>query len=370
MKRILVITLVAMLCWPTLVEAGTLHAQVVEIHDGRTITVVNMGRRLKIILKAADAPEGDQPYADIARQHLADLILGKQVIVEYTELASGSVLVARVFCNEMDVGQQMVRDGVAWYDSTYDKELGQLSSRLYAESEQAARSERRGIWQDTSPIPPWEWRQARAARQDRGVHAIPSSTPTSPKATPQTAVATSPVKETRALNSAPLTGEAERLVWPLFALGGEEFAVRIPSGGRQFPLEIEVPQGESVQANYYFVSHPRIKYVAFWASGPNQGQAVSSFFEQAFAGFQYGFERSFEAKGLPFSCKLAEGKDITLNGYTGRRYKLDGCFLNGGARLYYKTEGKRMKLYLVGITSEIPGDPAVEQFLESFSIRK
>src|SRR5256885_9210919 len=106
MKRLLMLAFVVVLCWPALAHAVVLQAEVAEVQDGKTIIVTNMGRQLKVVLKGADAPEAGQVYGDVARQHLADLILGRRVAVEYTELRRSESVVARVYCDNVDIGQQ------------------------------------------------------------------------------------------------------------------------------------------------------------------------------------------------------------------------------------------------------------------------
>jgi thiol-disulfide isomerase/thioredoxin len=103
-----------------------------------------------------------QEFGDVARQHLSSLILNKDVEVDFDGFRSGQVL-AKVYCDSMDVALQVIRDGVAWYDTKTGLDLTNLEQRVYAEAEQTAHNEMRGIWKDGTPMPPWEWRRAQAA---------------------------------------------------------------------------------------------------------------------------------------------------------------------------------------------------------------
>ena len=147
----------------TLGSASGLEGQVAEVVDGGTITVISLKRPVKIRLIGLAALDPKQPYADVARQHLSDLILNKYVVVRYSRLQHG-YLVGKVLLGDMDVGAQMIRDGVAWYDKPDESHLGEQERELYDASEQAARNERRGLWHDESPIAPWEFRRAQLAR--------------------------------------------------------------------------------------------------------------------------------------------------------------------------------------------------------------
>ncbi len=105
--------------------AGTLFGTVTEIDDGDTITIICLKRPLKVHLMGIDAPAKQQAYADVSRQHLSDLILNKLVVVEYSGLGDNALIVGKVFLKETDVGAQMIRDGVAWYDRTFDTMLSE-----------------------------------------------------------------------------------------------------------------------------------------------------------------------------------------------------------------------------------------------------
>ena len=52
----------------------------------------------------------------------------------------------------MDVNAQMIEDGWAWHYKKYNDE------RRLASLEEEARAEKRGLWADSNPLPPWEFR--------------------------------------------------------------------------------------------------------------------------------------------------------------------------------------------------------------------
>jgi hypothetical protein len=124
-----------------------------------------------------------------------------------------------------------------------------------------------------------------------------------------------------------------------------------------------MPQGEIVDANFYLVQHLKISYMAMWVSGPGEPKAASELFDRMLE----ALNRVSVAKGLP--CEFNREKDMTLNGYVGRKYNVEGCYFHGGIRLYYKMEGKILKTYMVGVLGEDPNDPSINQFLDSFVIR-
>jgi endonuclease YncB( thermonuclease family) len=167
MKRAFMLQFVLMIlgvvCLTATARAATLQAKVTEVESGNRLVVSNISRSLRVRLKGVAPPEMGQPFSDAAREHLKALILNKAVTVEYTNLSEG-YLDSRVFLNEIDIGSQMIRDGVAWYDQTIITGLSVADQSIYLQCEQAARSEKRGLWADQNPVSPWEFRKAEAAK--------------------------------------------------------------------------------------------------------------------------------------------------------------------------------------------------------------
>jgi endonuclease YncB( thermonuclease family) len=363
MKRLFVIALLLLFCHALPANANTIQGLVREVHDGKTITVENTGRRIRVTLKGMDAPEQDQPYGDVALQHLTSLIMNRPVAIELNGLGAGSTLIGKVICDERDIALQMIRDGVAWFDRSSENGLSGADRRIYADSEQAARSEHRGIWRDASPIPPWEWRQAKASKPSTKQTVMVAAAAKKPQTVAQASTReTSLNKSKSSTNSSIIAPRVEASKRPLFSPSGSPFSVRMPTGGHHFAAEVAVPKGGSIDANFYWVNHLRIGYMAAWATGPSQDQAISALFDRA----REALNSAAAAQNLP--CEFVQMKDTAMKGYVGRRYEVRGCYFHGGLRYYFKTEGKVMKVRIVGVMSEIPNDPSINQFLESFEI--
>ena len=54
---------------------------------------------------------------------------------------------------------EMVRAGMAWWCRKYQAEQSAVDRVLYEDAENKAKSEHRGLWSHTGPVPPWEWRE-------------------------------------------------------------------------------------------------------------------------------------------------------------------------------------------------------------------
>ena len=150
---------VAVFAATSVFAAETLQGRVVKVADGDTITLLdaaNMQHRIR--LDKIDAPEKNQPFGDASRKHLAALVAGKIVEVEWTKKDKYGRILGTIWAllpARTDVNLQMVEDGFAWHYRHFD------STPSYAAAETAARRTKRGLWKAPAPIPPWTFRKAR-----------------------------------------------------------------------------------------------------------------------------------------------------------------------------------------------------------------
>ena len=61
--------------------------------------------------------------------------------------------------NDEDLNYQLVEAGLAWHYKYYQKEQSAYNRVKYAEAQEEAEDEKRGLWQDRKPITPWDWRK-------------------------------------------------------------------------------------------------------------------------------------------------------------------------------------------------------------------
>ena len=157
MIRLFLLSL-AFVAWSA--SADTLTGHVVKVTDGDTITVLDDSKiQHKIRLAGIDAPERKQPYGEASRKHLASLVAGQTVTVNWTKRDKYRRIVGVITFNGQDVNLGQIRMGYAWHYKEYEREQSPADRRAYAEAEVEARGKRLGLWQDKEPMPPWEWRQ-------------------------------------------------------------------------------------------------------------------------------------------------------------------------------------------------------------------
>lgn len=130
----------------------------VEVVDGKTIVIETPARnRITIILQFIEIPEAEQPLYQTVKEHLQAMVLDKNV--EYVPRGLTRMkAIGQVFLNKVDLSQQLLRDGAAWY-SLPEKDSQEASEReFYQLNEGQAKLEKRGIWSIESLKPAWEFR--------------------------------------------------------------------------------------------------------------------------------------------------------------------------------------------------------------------
>jgi endonuclease YncB( thermonuclease family) len=130
------------------------RGRVVSVHDGDTLTVLIDRRQVRVRLTDIDAPELGQPFGTRSRQSLSDLCFGKTAALDVRGQDRYQRTLAHVTCAGMDANSEQVRRGYAWTFVRYARPGTPL---LALENE--ARAAHRGLWQDSAPISPWDWRR-------------------------------------------------------------------------------------------------------------------------------------------------------------------------------------------------------------------
>jgi micrococcal nuclease len=134
--------------------SAEIRGKVVGVIDGDTITVLDSAKQnYRIRLDKIDAPEQGQAFGARAKQFLSALIFGKQVVVQYEKRDQYDRILGVIYLGKYDVNLYMVKSGMAWHYKYYDK------TTEYAEAEEFAREQKKGLWFDSHPINPYEFRK-------------------------------------------------------------------------------------------------------------------------------------------------------------------------------------------------------------------
>lgn len=141
-------------------QESVFSGKAVEVMDGDTIGVLSEGNVLrKVRLSGIDAPEKKQPFGQRSKEGLSRLVFGRTVEVRWSKKDRYGRVVGKVLADGRDVCLEQIRRGWAWHYRKYEKEQPERDRLEYSRSEGDARAARLGLWADSNPVPPWDWRR-------------------------------------------------------------------------------------------------------------------------------------------------------------------------------------------------------------------
>ena len=167
--RILLATILQVVLLAGSANAGrNIEGMVRAVYDGDTLLLTTRSEgRLKVRLYGVDAPETrkpdkpGQPYGDISKRTLMYKIMGRRVTAEIVDIDRYKRAVAVIRYEGRDINREMVTEGLAW---AYRQYLQGSYESEYIDSESRARSRRAGLWRESNPRPPWDFRTGHKGR--------------------------------------------------------------------------------------------------------------------------------------------------------------------------------------------------------------
>ncbi|HMP78507.1 MAG TPA: thermonuclease family protein [Pirellulaceae bacterium] len=142
-----------------------IEGRVIGVADGDTFTLLVGDEQRRIRLEGIDAPEDSQQFSAKSKEALADLVFEKTVVVEVIGTDKYGRTLGHVFVTDdtgtsIWVNRRLVQDGWSWHFREHSR------SRVLNLSERHARSQKAGLWADTSQIvAPWEFRERQRIAQ-------------------------------------------------------------------------------------------------------------------------------------------------------------------------------------------------------------
>jgi endonuclease YncB( thermonuclease family) len=139
--------------WANVALADEFDAKVIAVMDGDTIMVLHDGAKIKIRMANIDAPEKDQVFGMQSRQSLLEMVQKKLVHINSQAVDQYGRVVGLVSVDGRSVNEEQVKRGMAWEYSHFHSDRNYIA--LQSEAQQA----RRGLWGQSSPLAPWQWRK-------------------------------------------------------------------------------------------------------------------------------------------------------------------------------------------------------------------
>ncbi len=139
------------------------EATVVDVMDGDSLVFMQDGERKKVRLYAIDAPEKDQAFGKESRAFTRSLVLNQPVTLKVRDEDRYHRLVSEVTLEDGRIlNHELVRAGLAWWYERHapdDRDLRRLQKQ--------AQAEKKGLWADADPQPPWDYRNQHGTAHSR-----------------------------------------------------------------------------------------------------------------------------------------------------------------------------------------------------------
>ncbi|MDA5225583.1 thermonuclease family protein [Escherichia coli] len=133
--------------------AAQIQGHVIRVLDGDTLEILQDKKPVRVRLANIDAPEKKQDYGRWSTDMMKSLVAGKTVTVTYFQRDRYGRILGQVYAPDgMNINQFMVRAGAAWVYEQYN------TDPVLPVLQNEARQQKRGLWSDADPVPPWIWR--------------------------------------------------------------------------------------------------------------------------------------------------------------------------------------------------------------------
>lgn len=131
-----------------------LVGRVTDVVDGDSFEMRVNDLTVEIRLHGVDTPEYDQPHGDAASRALSRKISRRNIFVEVLDIDSYDRLVGKIYRDGEYINLYMVEEGHGWWYEQYAR-----SDRDLRQAQQSAIEAGLGLWADSNPVAPWEWRR-------------------------------------------------------------------------------------------------------------------------------------------------------------------------------------------------------------------
>ena len=121
------------------------------LRRGQALVLSALGMVLLVLMVTMTLSFGTK-----AKQFTSEMVFGKIVEVESIEQDRYGRTVGLVKIDGKILNEELIKAGMAWVYTQFCK---RPVCREWKELETRAKTERRGLWADPHPLPPWEFRR-------------------------------------------------------------------------------------------------------------------------------------------------------------------------------------------------------------------
>jgi endonuclease YncB( thermonuclease family) len=103
-------------------------------------------------------------FGGASKKSLSELLADQEVTVHWDKEDKYSRKLGKVMLGDLDCNLEQLSRGMAWHYKKYQNEQPPADRQGYASVEDLARTKKIGVWSDSEPMPPWEFRKAGRAQ--------------------------------------------------------------------------------------------------------------------------------------------------------------------------------------------------------------
>ena len=132
--------------------------EVKKVIDADILRVKKDNTEVEVRLYGIDAPESDQPYWLRAVRFTKMMARFERVEVEPEDRDQHGRISALVYLDGDGecLNEELVKAGHAW---VYERYCHIRDCEQWLKLERRARQDERGLWTQSDPVPPWDWRR-------------------------------------------------------------------------------------------------------------------------------------------------------------------------------------------------------------------
>ncbi|HMT06460.1 MAG TPA: thermonuclease family protein [Pyrinomonadaceae bacterium] len=154
----------------------TVSGTAIDVIDGKTVLIELPNGKIRAELQYIEVPERGQELHETVVKHLRGLVAGRSVSFRAQQIATDRS-VGLLMIGEVDIAQQMLRDGAAWHIRHRPTGQADSDAKTYESNEADAKSEKRGVWSIEGMKTAWQFRADRDAAATTPVPALTKEMP-------------------------------------------------------------------------------------------------------------------------------------------------------------------------------------------------
>jgi hypothetical protein len=274
----------------------------------------------------------------------------------------------------------MLRDGVAWYDRSSDFTLNDADRILYAQCEEAARSEKRGLWSDQNALAPWTFRRAKEAQLakiETGQNSTFAATQSTTRRKAAPSLSTSDLfgsvfgggssAGAPAVRPVAENGTADR--WIKIDSPREHFSISVPSNSVEGSFGLD---DKNQSASFHFLTGGSAEAFFIFVSAIGPGMPVSSadVSDQMIRGLIDGMNDGASQHGEGDRLLVIKSsRAVNLPGISGKDYTLRSDAFGGTARVLTRKVGEAQEIFVMLTLTRAGNESLGSRFINSFKLQ-